>query len=936
MNNKINSFSNKPLENNPTKQLFSYDVTVSGAKNFLFSTYEQIYTVIKSQKDSNFYEDNTFSKSIKLFIDFDDKIIFNNVLERDKYAEKITGAILSQINTKLYETFKIKDPSVIILMSDTLLKMSLHFVYPDVIFNNIHEIKYFMDGIKLVDHSVYKIGCFRMMYCSKMGKNNILLFSNSVNYVKPKTDYELFLDTCICHASDDKPKVKIDMPIVIKTLNNKAIKHPKNIKIGTKQIKRNYVYKNVNLTMIKKTLEKLKSYSKHYNEWLIISFCLKDLYLGSNPEEQTKIYDLFNEFSKTSDNYHESNNKKIFMSLEPKIDINCLFNISGEQYYISPFYNYREIIFNPKKHANIIIKNEKYIDVDTDALLKYKYIFIKSPTGTGKTTFLKEIVTKCGIDNILSITSRVNVAGEHTKQLGLKFYLNLQMNDYFACDKLVVQLESLKKCNYKLFRDGVIILDEVNSLLSHLRSPTMNNRRRDTYMYLIELIKNAKYVISMDADLSDWNIDFLQEIKKDDYVVYYNENKNKTGTKTIIYKCPNVMIECMINQINKKKYFISCFDSLKQMNKIIEYLSQFGNKNEWLIYSSEILYDLIDTKLWTDKFVFFTPTIIYGIDYNYKIVDVFSFVYKNHLNPLQVYQMISRARQQNNVHIFCNERESFVRYKCVEDVIQETELYETNFGLLLPLYNNYIDINDGPYRIMYYNFRYMDAMLKTNIKGYLIDMLNDKGYDISYNDTFEKVLMDKKTILKNIKEKVVSLLCLDVDNLTILENKLATDDKALEKHFNLRILLNNKIDERLDEAITKNLFIETLKSKYTKIKICSELMSVLEIPKLNCINKAISKKFAAKIENKWLDENIKTIKKTFDIRTDKYDTNNYHNIYLLLIALLKNMFDNDLFKRKIIEINASRYPYYAVNEQLLDEHEKIMKHFNATSQQIFL
>jgi hypothetical protein len=334
--------------------------------------------------------------------------------------------------------------------------------------------------------------------------------------------------------------------------------------------------------------------------------------------------------------------------------------------------------------------------------------------------------------------------------------------------------------------------------------------------------------------------------------------------------------------------------------------------------------------------VFFTPTIIYGIDYNYKIVDVFSFVYKNHLNPLQVYQMISRARQQNNVHIFCNERESFVRYKCVEDVIQETELYETNFGLLLPLYNNYIDINDGPYRIMYYNFRYMDAMLKTNIKGYLIDMLNDKGYDISYNDTFEKVLMDKKTILKNIKEKVVSLLCLDVDNLTILENKLATDDKALEKHFNLRILLNNKIDERLDEAITKNLFIETLKSKYTKIKICSELMSVLEIPKLNCINKAISKKFAAKIENKWLDENIKTIKKTFDIRTDKYDTNNYHNIYLLLIALLKNMFDNDLFKRKIIEINASRYPYYAVNEQLLDEHEKIMKHFNATSQQIFL
>jgi hypothetical protein len=66
---------------------------------------------------------------------------------------------------------------------------------------------------------------------------------------------------------------------------------------------------------------------------------------------------------------------------------------------------------------------------------------------------------------------------------------------------------------------------------------------------------------------------------------------------------------------------------------------------------SEVDYNLIDTKLWINKFIFFTPSILYGIDFNYKIVDVFSFVYKNHLNPLQIYQMISRARQQNKVRI---------------------------------------------------------------------------------------------------------------------------------------------------------------------------------------------------------------------------------------------------------------------------------------------
>ena len=30
--------------------------------------------------------------------------------------------------------------------------------------------------------------------------------------------------------------------------------------------------------------------------------------------------------------------------------------------------------------------------------------------------------------------------------------------------------------------------------------------------------------------------------------------------------------------------------------------------------------------------------------------------------PHQIYQMISRARQQNKVHIYCNERESYIKY----------------------------------------------------------------------------------------------------------------------------------------------------------------------------------------------------------------------------------------------------------------------------------
>jgi hypothetical protein len=177
MNYKIKSCNKKPTNNIVDNQLFSFDVSFNGAKNFFFDTYNNIYDIIINNKfESNFYEDNTFSNKIKLFVDIDEHHIFDSQLERDKYANNFVSSIIISINIKLYQTFKINNPKIIILMSDTLLKLSLHLIYPEIIFNNIYEMKYFMNDIQLIDQNPYKIGCFRMLYCSKIGKNNKLLF----------------------------------------------------------------------------------------------------------------------------------------------------------------------------------------------------------------------------------------------------------------------------------------------------------------------------------------------------------------------------------------------------------------------------------------------------------------------------------------------------------------------------------------------------------------------------------------------------------------------------------------------------------------------------------------------------------------------------------------------------------------------------------------
>ncbi len=909
-----NIFHKKP--NNPTdEQLFAFDVNINGAKNFVFNSYNNIYNIINNST-SHFYEDNTFAKSIKLYIDIDEDKKFNNELERDKYANYILGNILSKLSIKIYQSFKINDTPSIILISDTLNKLSLHIIYPNIVFNNIYEMKYFMNDIDYVDQAVYRIGCFRMMYCSKLGKDNKLIYFDSRHYYKPYDDYLLFLDTCICYVN--KPPLEYK----IKDINVK----PSNRKTLCILIERNYKYINVDFDKIAKALDKLKELSSEYIKWLSIAFCLKDLYLGV--DDKNKVYELYENFSKTSSKYNKSKNKKIFMDLEPMNDINYLFKLADINYYILPFYNYQSFIFNPNNHNNIINVEEQYINIkNVDELLKHKFIFLKSPTGTGKTTTMKLLIDKINKNNIISITSRVNLAGEHIKTLKLKFYK--EINNYKNIDNLVIQLESLTRCNYKLFKNGVLIMDEINSLLCHLRSPTLDQKRAQIYLYLIEIIKNVDYVIGLDADLSDWNIKFLQEIDNRDYIIYYNTIMNKNDTASIFYECSQIMIDLMEQYIKDNKYFVACFDSLTQMTAIIDYLSKFGKKKEWLIYSSKVEYGLIDTNDWINKFVFYTPTIIYGIDFTYQSTDVFCFIYKNHLNPLIIYQMISRTRKQNMVHVYCKEKNYYLKYKSVDDVIKETELYEKNFGMLLPNYEKYIDIDDKAYRIMYYNYKFMDSMLKTNIKEYLIDLMKNKGYNIEYNNDIKGNKMNSKTNNKmEIRERIISLLNINNENISEFDKKLASDDKFLEKHFNLRMFLYNDIDDKIGKSIVNNLYIETIKNKYTKIKICKELMIVLNINELSNMTKELTKNFNQIIENKWLNENIGIIKKTFEIRTNKYDVFTYYNIYILLITILKNLFDGDLFIGKKFQNNKKEFYYYQLNINILNKHTNIINKIN--------
>lgn len=921
---------NHELNKEQGNQLFSRDINSIMSKQYFYSTYEQIYNNIMNQEKSYYYEDFTYNDKIRLHFDIDYEKDYGHELYKMNHANKIIDELIHIINNKINEIMNIINPRIIIMMSDGLHKLSLHITYPDIYFTSIYTMGNFVKDIPFIDRKIYKIGCFRMPLCNKFFKNNTLRNYKNINYIH-KTDYQTFLDSCICY---------IDLNEIDKhyLYNNSEIDEIKPNKIKKEN---NYYYLDNDKEIYKEALIKsLSTFNlSEYNIWFLITCAIKDLYINVNRiESREYIYKIYDEECSKHKKYNKKENKRIFMKLDTQIDINYIFIKSDNDFRVNKIYKIDEIMFNPNKYNNIFIRNEEYISLTMEEINEYNIIFLKSPTGSRKTEITMEIVKNLKVENIISITSRVNLAGEHMTELKLELYKNLDYKNMIKSKKLVIQLESLYKCTMHNYNNGIVILDEINSLLTHLRSPTMNEKRALNFGCLVNIIKNAKYIICLDADLCDWNIQFIEsirnkninnssnknnheilnvdtknnniivsqslennntkndtviveknddlvdiilvndkdviikdtvnededddivkimvlsslgdikddkiEIKKDDkfenkkddkLLVYYNKFENKKDIPATIYECEFKMINEMMKLIEQGKFFIACFDSLKYMTKIIDYMCEKIKKENIIEYSSKIKYGLINTKEWKDKYVFYTPSILYGISYKEELTDVFCFIKKNHLNALQIYQMINRTRKINHMHINININQRNSKYNSLSDVKKEYELFELNLKSYQDVELNLIDSEREFYQLMYFNQIYMDSILKTNTWYYLLHKMNSLGFNITHNnEKNEKILSSTiKISKKEIKDNILEIFKIKKTELNAFQTNIMSSDLLIEKHFNLRAYLNNTVDKKISENIYKALFTESVKNRYVKIKMCIQFMKELGFNKLD-------------------------------------------------------------------------------------------------------
>lgn len=127
----------------------------------------------------------------------------------------------------------------------------------------------------------------------------------------------------------------------------------------------------------------------------------------------------------------------------------------------------------------------------------------------------------------------------------------------------------------------MIVIDEIESILFHLDSPYMSEYKTQICNILWIILKNAKWIISLDADFSDRAYSFL-----------YQLNNNKIFSIIINEYKQNIKRFCFCTNQELRKYQI--FEDIKN-NKNIVIICLSKDKMDELY--SEIIKIIDETKI---------------------------------------------------------------------------------------------------------------------------------------------------------------------------------------------------------------------------------------------------------------------------------------------------------------------------------------------------
>ncbi len=163
-------------------------------------------------------------------------------------------------------------------------------------------------------------------------------------------------------------------------------------------------------------------------------------------------------------------------------------------------------------------------------LKQKRTIVLHGGMGVGKSTVIKKFLG-CVQNNvselynrdarIICVCFRTMLAQSSAKSFDLQYYKSDEMpTNLYNVDRIAVQLDSLHRIigedalQWEIKAYDVVIIDESESVLGHMSSSTLGDKRRGVFTLFRTLTEKAITVIAADADVGIRTRYFLQETRK--------------------------------------------------------------------------------------------------------------------------------------------------------------------------------------------------------------------------------------------------------------------------------------------------------------------------------------------------------------------------------------------------------------------------------------
>ena len=715
---------------------------------------------------------------------------------------------------------------------------------------------------------------------------------------------------------------------------------------------------NINEADVEKALKSLPiEYCNNLNKWLCITGSLKS----------ANLFDIWDKWSQQSPKYNREKNYKTWETLEPRTDINWLMHLANEKPII-PF------ISLTMKNIRTEIINHRYLPF----LLYQTYdtVIVKSDTGTGKTTSTAKYYNEfCKGKKLMSIVSRVCLGNQQVESfakhgIDAKLYSAKDVN--LSSDNLVIQVDSLIKIQDKKdFSDYVVYLDEANSLLQYtLHSDTLGKKRAHVAKILKDIMDSAHKVIATDADISDIVIKYFDLRRKNKTKIFYiNEFKNYQGIPAIEYTVIDNICNRMKELISKNEPFLATFDTKSQLEVVLKLVLDETKKNMFISHTSDFSSSDIKnvSEKWKNKFVFYSPQILYGVDFVPDISEeVFTFITNKSINPQQVVQQIARNRKIKRLNFHCPVQPKSSKFTSLDAVIKDVENNKMAYWTILKeigaIYQDEDEeaqlVSNNTFLQLYYIDMFFDDILRSNFKYHFINILKEKGFNVieaKENSTtsglntsalrkqikeekeqnFEKYLTDNDDamILSTSKErmKLLHLEDKDADVKRMFSEEILTN-KAFENHIHaVNLMRTNDINLGKLVEKKKNEFVyKAMVSSQTKIAICGKIESALGIDRLDIDSEKHTSRSDEPVEIS--DDVFQLYKHNFRSKMEKPKT--WKETYHLLIKAYKHMVPSIIkATKKTVRVGKNKFTTvytYKTEKETLEHNLNLLHHREPT------